>query len=137
MLKINDKIVDSGSYEFERVEIERDADCYDIEYRLKINDSELIKFNKECNVDILYETFAEYSDKTYAITIDRPCKHFCCHFNLNMEEYDITIKSNGFMCYGVENVNRKREIQTYNGKMLRFLTWILPGDGVVSMISEK
>lgn len=134
-LKINGKEISKYDYSCDGEKKLVDGDHYDIEYILKINKEELITFNESCDIDISYETYTKYSDKIYAVTVDRPCRHFCCHFNIDTSKYDITLKGNGFMCY--KNQQRKREIKTYNGKMLRFLSWILPGDGVVSVINEK
>ena len=33
--------------------------------------------------------------------------------------------------------SKKRIVKTKNGHMLRFLTWILPGDGVMAVITMK
>lgn len=134
-LKINGEEVPKDLYSCEKKSIIKDGDCYDVEYNLKVNNYELITFDDSCDVDISYETYTEYSDKIYAVTVDRPCRHFCCHFNIDTSKYNITLKGNGFMCY--KNQQRKREIKTNNGKMLRFLSWILPGDGVVSVIDER
>lgn len=138
LLKINDKeLKKDEDYDIDSILKEKEGDSYNVEYLIKIKKKKLLEFTDSLDVDITYETIVNYSDKIYAITIDKPCAHFCCHFNIDTSKYDINLKSYGFMCFGQENKDRKREIQTFNGTMLRFLTWILPGDGVVAIVSEK
>lgn len=93
-----------------------------------------LKFNKTISIDIKYETLTPITDKIFSHQIKKPCKHYCIHFNYD-PNVELDIVGFGFMTDG--NKNKKRIVKTTHGLMLRFLTWILPGDGVMAVISTK
>lgn len=92
-------------------------------------------FKDSIDVDMEYSTVVNLDDIIYSNQIDRACKHYCIHFNVKPDEYDIIMEGFGFMSLG--NSKRQRMIKTNNGYMLRFLDWILPGDGVIVILKEK
>ena len=92
-------------------------------------------FKDSIYVDMEYSTLVDITDLMYSHQIDKACKHYCMHFNVKPDEFDITVLGFGFMSLG--NTKRQRCVQTNNGYMLRFLDWILPGDGVCVMLNVK
>ncbi len=93
-----------------------------------------LKFNTSVSIDIKYTTMTEITDKVFSHQIEKPCKHYCIHFNYD-SNIELDIVGFGFMTAGSKN--KKRVVKTQHGHMLRFLTWILPGDGVMAVISTK
>lgn len=94
-----------------------------------------LTFRESIDIDITYTSIVMIDDLIFSHQIDRACKHYCIHYNLNSEDYDIIMEGFGFMSLG--NTKRQRTIKTNNGNMLRFLDWILPGDGVMVVLKEK
>jgi hypothetical protein len=92
-------------------------------------------FNDKIYIDMEYSTIVNIDDLLYTHQIDKACKHYCVHFNVKPEEFDMTVVGFGFMSLG--NNKRQRCIKTNNGYMLRFLDWILPGDGVNVVLKDK
>lgn len=95
---------------------------------------EKLKFTKQISVDLKYTTITEISDKIFSHQIGKPCKHYCIHFNYD-SSLELDIVGFGFMT--TNDKNKKRIVKKKNGHMLRFLTWILPGDGVMAVITTK
>ena len=95
---------------------------------------ENLKFSEKISIDLKYTTITEITDKIFSNQIDKPCKHYCIHFNYDSSlELDIV----GFCFMTNNDKSKKRIVKTKNGHMLRFLTWILPGDGVMAVITMK
>lgn len=92
-------------------------------------------FRDSVYVDMEYSTIVGMDDLMYSHQIDKACKHYCMHFNVKDNEFDTTVIGFGFMSLG--NTKRQRCVKTNNGEMLRFLDWILPGDGVCVVLKEK
>lgn len=112
-------------------------DTYTKYYTLKgiiESNKKLFTFNDKIDIDFEYTTTVDIDDLTYIYQISKACKHFCIHFNAP-NEYKILIEGFGFMSLG--NTNKQRVIETENGCMLRFLDWILPGNGVAIIIQDR
>lgn len=108
---------------------------YDAVYYIDVNKiQEDLRFNESISVDIKYTTMTEVTDKIFSNQIEKPCKHYCIHFNYD-SNMELDIVGFGFMTSG--NKEKKRVVKTKHGHMLRFLTWILPGDGVMAVITTK
>ena len=108
---------------------------YDKVYFIDIDDiKDKLKFKQDITIDIKYTTMTEITDKIFSHQIEKPCKHYCIHFNYD-SNIELDIVGFGFMTAG--NKNKKRVVKTQHGHMLRFLTWILPGDGVMAVINIK
>lgn len=126
-----DKIVDKAN--------EGDLkDTYTRRYRLdKDIDGfkEAMTFTDNIFIDMEYTTIVKIDDLVYSHQIDKACKHFCLHFNVNPDEFDLMVQGFGFMSLG--RGQRQRTIRTKSGYMLRFLDWILPGDGAIIVLREK
>ena len=90
-----------------------------------------LDFDDKIFIDLTYETYAEISDIVYSHQINRPCKHYCVHFNYS-QDIDVDLVGFGFMSN--DNKEKTRVVATKNGKMLRFMNWILPGDGVMAAL---
>lgn len=95
----------------------------------------VLTFKESIDVDLQYTSIVEYDDLVFSHQIDRACKHYCIHFNVESDDFEIIIEGFGFM--SLNNSKRQRQIKTNNGYMLRFLDWILPGDGVMVVLKEK
>lgn len=111
---------------------------YPNSYSLDKNNNNFKKymtFKDSIYVDMEYSTLVDMTDLMYSHQIDKACKHYCMHFNVKPNEFDITVLGFGFMSLG--NTKRQRCVETNNGYMLRFLDWILPGDGVCVMLNSK
>lgn len=91
-------------------------------------------FEDKINIDMEYTTYTDINDTIYSHQINRPCKHYCIHFNYT-SEIDLDLVGFGFMSNFGEN--KKRLVKTSSGHMLRFLSWILPGDGVMAALTIK
>lgn len=98
------------------------------------NIRDLLKFRDKISIDMTYTTYTDINDKVFSHQINRPCKHYCIHFNYS-KNIDLDIVGFGFMTNG--NNDKKRLVKTLNGHMLRFLSWILPGDGVMAALTIK
>lgn len=94
-----------------------------------------LTFNDTIDVDVEYITRVNIDDLVFTHQIDRACKHYCIHFNVNPNEFEPIMEGFGFMSLG--NRKRQREVRTHNGVMLRFLDWILPGDGAMVVLKKK
>ncbi|MDE7425672.1 MAG: hypothetical protein K2N51_18590, partial [Lachnospiraceae bacterium] len=92
-------------------------------------------FDDTIYIDMEYSTIVGMDDLLYSHQIDKACKHYCMHFNVKPDEFDMIVVGFGFMSLG--NTKRQRCVKTNNGYMLRFLDWILPGDGVSVVLKEK
>lgn len=95
--------------------------------------SSLFSFKNEIDVDFEYITIVDIDDLVYTYQVNRPCKHFCIHFNAP-KEYKILMEGFGFMSTG--NSQRQRCVETENGCMIRFLDWILPGNGIMAVLQK-
>ena len=110
-------------------------------YTNKYSMDEVIKQNKEkftftdrIDVDFEYYTLVYIDDNVYSYQIQNACKHFCIHINVP-SEYKIIVEGFGFMSLG--NNKKQRLIETENGCMLRFLDWILPGNGIMAVFQKR
>lgn len=93
-----------------------------------------LKFDNKIAIDMTYETYTDIDDTVFSHQINKPCKHYCIHFNYS-NDIDLDVVGFGFMTNG--NSEKTRLVKTLNGHMLRFLSWILPGDGVMAAITVK
>lgn len=133
---INDKILTpKEDYSLKYLAGRFDADPYSSSYELVLKKPELLIFSKSLKVELHYETYVPYNDPYYAVTVDRPCKFFLCTFSKDISNYDLTVKSYGFMSYG--SAQRKHQIKTQNSIAVRFRSWILPGDGALAILSPQ
>lgn len=103
--------------------------------RTNKNFKKYMNFSDTIYIDMEYSTIVNMDDLLYSYQIDKACKHYCIHFNIKSDEFDLAVIGFGFMSLG--NNKRQRCIKTNNGYMLRFLDWILPGDGVSVVLKEK
>lgn len=94
----------------------------------------LFSFKNEMDADFEYITLVETDDLVYTYQVSSPCKHFCIHFNAP-KEFKILMEGFGFMSTG--NSQRQRCVETENGCMIRFLDWILPGNGVTAVLQKR
>lgn len=112
-------------------------DTYPKHYSLKniiAENKKLFSFNEHIDVDFEYTTIVDIDDLVYTYQINKACKHFCIHYNAP-KEYKILMEGFGFMSTG--NSQRQRLVETESGCMLRFLDWILPGNGVIIVLQDS
>lgn len=112
-------------------------ETYNSHYTLEsviAENKDLFSFNDKIDIDLEYTTLVPSDDLVFTYQIRKACKHFCIHFNVP-PEYKLLVEGFGFMSLG--NTMRQRLIETDNGSMLRFLDWILPGNGVMFVIQPK
>lgn len=142
-VRINGKLLGSDEYYVDSSE-GRDADddvniensiIYTKVHSLKLKNTKKLIFNDKIEVDLSYITLTPESDTSYSVTLDKPCKHFCMHYNLDFEKYELALRGNAFMVFG--DKRKIRTVKTTNGTMIRFLTWALPGDGAVAVIKNQ
>lgn len=113
-----------------------DNNLYSTNYKLLLSDNSLLELtNSQLRIKLVYVTYVLCTDPLYSITVDKPCKSFSCHFSSNIPDYNLHVKSYGFMSFSSNE--RKMHIQTQNGVTVRFRSWILPGDGAVAMLTPK
>lgn len=93
----------------------------------------LFSFSEKIDVDFEFTTNVDIDDLVYTYHVRKACKHFCIHYNAP-KEYKILMDGFGFMSTG--NSQRQRVIETETGCMLRFLDWILPGNGVMIVLQN-
>jgi len=93
-----------------------------------------LEFSDSIKIDMTYETYTDINDKVFSNQVSRPCKHYCIHFNYT-DKINLDLVGFGFMTS--ENTEKTRVVRTLNGHMLRFMSWILPGDGVMAAITIK
>lgn len=93
-----------------------------------------LKFTDKIAIDMTYETYTDADDNVFSHQINKPCKHYCIHLNYS-DGIDLDVVGFGFMTNG--NSEKTRLVKTLNGYMLRFLSWILPGDGVMAALKIK
>lgn len=109
---------------------------YSVSYRLVLTDKNLLNLSdKPLQIKLVYVTYVPNTDPIYSITVDKPCKSFSCHFSSNIPDYNLHVKSYGFMSFS--NNTRKTHLKTQNGETVRFRSWILPGDGAVAVLTPK
>lgn len=139
-LKVNGKNV-TDKFKDKLQNIDNNEDLKDIYPKRYLLNKKTKGFKKEMTftdsifIDMEYTTIVGINDLVYSYQIDKACKHFCLHFNVNPDEFDLMIQGFGFMSIGREQ--RQRTIRTNNGYMLRFLDWILPGDGAIVVLRKK
>lgn len=135
-LKINNKVINIGLKS--ETEPHDKQNNYSTRYFIDLKDKEIqpyIKFHDTLDIEIEYQTTIDLFDRVYTHQIDRPCKHYCIHFNLLTPNYDLDLFGFGFMSLG--NRKRKKIVKTQSGYMLRFTDWILPGDGISATLLDK
>lgn len=135
---VNNKEIDCKSWKLTD-EDNRDElkDTYTKKYTMNEiieNNRSVFEFIDKIDVDFEYTTIVEIDDNVYSYQIQHACKHFCIHINVP-QEYKIIMEGFGFMSLG--NSKRQRLIETENGCMLRFLDWILPGNGIMAVFQKK
>ena len=91
-------------------------------------------FHDKIDIDFEYHIYVAIDDIVYTYQIRKACKHFCIHYNAPME-YKILMEGFGFMSTG--NSQRQRVVETETGCMLRFLDWILPGNGAIIVLQKR
>lgn len=96
--------------------------------------SKKLEFTDSITIDMTYETYTDINDTVYSNQVNKPCKHYCIHFNYS-DKIDLDLVGFGFMTSG--NSEKTRVVRTLNGHMLRFMSWILPGDGVMAALTIK
>lgn len=96
--------------------------------------NKIFTFNEKIDIDFEYSTYVEIDDLVYIYQIRKACKHFCIHYNAPIE-YKILMEGFGFM--STSDSQRQRLVETETGCMLRFLDWILPGNGVIAFLQPK
>lgn len=94
----------------------------------------LFTFKEQISIDYEYETLVNIDDLVYSYQVPKACKHLCIHYNAP-SDYKIIMEGFGFMSTG--NSQRQRLVKTENGCMIRFLDWILPGNGVMIVLQHK
>lgn len=97
--------------------------------------SEGLTFKNKAMLELEYETFVPKNDLNFTSRVNKPCQHYCVHFNYNENEADVYWQGFGFMEQGKQSrlLTRKER----NGITIRFKDWILPGDGSVFFIVPK
>lgn len=114
---------------------EESSNHYDERFYADITDiADKLVFEDKISIDMEYTTYTDINDTIYSHQVNRPCKHYCIHFNYT-PEIDLDLVGFGFMSNFGEN--KKRLVKTSSGHMLRFLSWILPGDGVMAALTIK
>lgn len=139
-LVINQEEIDIDKVTIEETEVSsEDGSSYSKAYLLNGDATKQLKeklsFTDTIDVDIEYITRVNIDDLVYSHQIDKACKHYCIHYNVKNEDFDIMLEGFGFMSLG--NKKRQRAIRTNSGVMLRFLDWILPGDGIMVVLKRK
>lgn len=136
--KINGDQIDISNWVVEELDNNEEMkNIYSKHYTFKdiiAKNKKSFTFKDELNIDFEYITIVEIEDLVYTYQIGRPCKHFCIHFNAP-EQYKILMEGFGFM--SIDNAQRQRYVETENGCMIRFLDWILPGDGIIAVLQNK
>lgn len=135
-LYIDDKKLEFGTdYTVSEEELERDS-TYPIACQLKLRDENQMRFSSGAvRVSMTYMTHVRTTDPLYSVTVDKPCKEFSCYVNNGIPHYQLHMKSYGFMVY--DTTDRKTHFHTRMGEVAHFSSWILPGDGVVAMLTPK
>lgn len=137
-LKINNKPIDIKGFNLIEMDNQEEMkNIYPKHYTFDdiINqNTDLFSFEDEIDVDFEYTTIVDLDDLLYTYQITKPCKHFCIHYNAP-KQFKILTEGFGFMSTG--NSQRQRCVETENGSMLRFLNWILPGNGVTISLQNK
>ena len=136
-VELNELIINGVKQSHVKVEMkdnmEDDANHYEKIFFADISSVvDKLKFSDKVSVDMTYTTYTEMSDTVFSHQINKPCKHYCIHFNYS-SNITLDLVGFGFMTNG--NDDKKRIVKTLNGHMLRFLSWILPGDGVMAALT--
>lgn len=134
-VRVNDQPLEQNRDYRSEVSQDSDAGPYSINYKLVLNDVDLLEIGENLRVELVYVTHVLATDPLYAVTVDRPCKFFSCHISNSAPDYNLHVKSYGFMALG--NSRRRMHIETRNGVTVRFRSWILPGDGTVAVLTPK
>ncbi|MDO5112564.1 MAG: hypothetical protein Q4E65_09690 [Clostridia bacterium] len=134
-LNINYETIDKDMFDIiPEDDNESDAE-YEQLYKLKVKDERITTFAGSLRVDVNYVTYVPITDQLYTITLDKPCKHMMCHFIVNGDSIEVISRGYEFMSYGKKDLKQITRIQ--NGVTVRFLSWALPGDGVLISIKLK
>lgn len=135
---INNKHLDCASWELTSYDNNDELkDTYTYKYSMDDiiqTNKELFTFTDRIDVDFEYYTLVNIDDNVFSYQIQNACKHFCVHINVP-SEYKIIMEGFGFMSLG--NNRKQRLIETENGCMLRFLDWILPGNGIMAVFQKR
>lgn len=134
-VSVNDRPLEQDKDYRLEISKESDAELYSARYELILNDENLLEREESLRVELVYVTHAHPTDPLYSVTVDRPCKFFSCHIINSIPDYNLLTKSYGFMALG--NSGRRMRIEMESGEMVRFRSWILPGDGTVAVLTPK
>ncbi|MHB9095572.1 MAG: hypothetical protein ACYC21_12965 [Eubacteriales bacterium] len=110
-------------------------DTYDWSARCDMNSIGKLLFKNSVTLKIETESIVPRDDVHLIHRVPRPCKNYCIHFNYNSDECYVVGEGFGFMDVSPHsNVEYRRN---KNGLVIRFKSWILPGDGVIFTILDK
>lgn len=132
---VNDQELEEGKDYHLDGRKDKDAGPYSINYTLLLNNKSLLEIGTHLRIELVYMSHVLSTDPLYSVTVDKPCKFFSCQINSNISDYNLHIKSYGFMAFG--DSTRRMHIETQNGVNVRFRSWILPGDGTVVVLKPK
>lgn len=133
-LKINNEQINNISLQKDD-NLDEVGNHYENYFFLDVNTlGKKLLFTDSISIDMEYTTYTDINDNVFSNQIDKPCKHYCIHFNYS-DNITMDLVGFGFMTSG--NPNKRRIVKTQNGHMLRFLDWILPGDGVMAALTIK
>lgn len=132
-----ENVMDKIDVEYEDIKNDSNLDgkIYKKRVIVKSKSGELLKFKNKATLEMEYDTFVPKEDNNFTSRVNKPCQHYCVHFNYNEEEATVNWEGFGFMEQGKRHrlLTRKER----NGITIRFKDWILPGDGSVFMIVQK
>lgn len=94
-----------------------------------------LKFEDQATIEIEYETLVPIDDCFFTNRVNKSCLHYCIHFNFDPHKIRVAGRGFGFMEYGVkERMTIRKDM---NGIVIRYINWILPGDGTCFTILRK
>jgi hypothetical protein len=101
--------------------------------KVYVNCEDLI-FTDDIMLEIEYTTKVPIDDKQYIHRVDKPCQHYCIHFDYDPNLIKIDY---AHFCFMESRRFEKESIRTRpNGLVIRFNGWILPGDGTIFNITK-
>lgn len=94
-----------------------------------------LKFKEDVEINLTYNTFVPLTDRSFINRVEKPCQHYCIHFNYDKKQFKLFYS--GFAFADLGNIYKKDVRTSRNSLMIRFKDWILPGDGTMFVLLDK
>lgn len=128
----NTSVLDKIEVSYPRI----NDDIYNIGVLLDMSKvkNDLLISGEKTILETEYVTLSPIEDTWFIHKINKACKDYCLHFNYNKEDFEVRGEGFGFMDASPNGRIIKKNFST--SIVIRFVDWILPGDGVIFVVKK-